>query len=321
MAFIGNTPTTQAFTPAVDYFSGTGSATAFTLSRPVASVAQVQVVIDNVAQNPSSAYTISGSTITFTSAPLSGTNNIYVYYTSPITQVIAPGQGTVGNTQMVSGAAVANIGYTPVNKAGDSMTGDLSNTGKFTGTGSGGGGVRVYGGSGAHQWDIYGNGNNLRFSDNTGSGYVQVDGNINFGISNAGIVFNNSSASVNSTLNDYEVGTWTVTDQSGAGLSITTNRANYIKIGRLVFCVASINYPSTSNSASAYLSLPFANGITTYYGGGGYMNYSNNGSFYIPVVENTGTKNLFYNAAASAYTNAQFSGFRLDYTIIYYASF
>ena len=102
MAFIGNTPTTQAFTPAVDYFSGNGSTTAFTLSRPVASVAQVQVTIDNVAQNPSSAYTVSGSTITFTSAPLSGTNNIYIYYTSPITQVIAPGQGTVTATSMAS---------------------------------------------------------------------------------------------------------------------------------------------------------------------------------------------------------------------------
>ena len=102
MAFIGNTPTTQAFTPAIDYFSGTGSATAFTLSRPVASVAQVQVTIDNVAQNPSTAYTVSGSTITFTSAPLSGTNNIYVYYTSPITQVIAPGQSTVTATSFVS---------------------------------------------------------------------------------------------------------------------------------------------------------------------------------------------------------------------------
>jgi hypothetical protein len=102
MAFIGNTNTTQAFTPAIDYFSGTGSATAFTLSRPVASVAQVQVTIDNVAQNPSSAYTVSSNTITFTSAPLSGTNNIYVYYTSPITQVIAPGQGTVTTTSFVS---------------------------------------------------------------------------------------------------------------------------------------------------------------------------------------------------------------------------
>ena len=95
MAFIGNTNTTQAFTPAIDYFSGNASTTAFTLSRPVASVAQVQAVVNNVAQNPSSAFTVSGNTITFTSAPSSGTNNIYVYYTSPITQVIAPGQNTV----------------------------------------------------------------------------------------------------------------------------------------------------------------------------------------------------------------------------------
>ena len=100
MAFIGNTNTTQAFTPAIDYFSGNGSTTAFTLSRPVASVAQVQVVVNNVAQNPSSAYTVSGNTITFTSAPSSGTNNIYVYYTSPITQVIAPSQGTVNTTSL-----------------------------------------------------------------------------------------------------------------------------------------------------------------------------------------------------------------------------
>jgi hypothetical protein len=100
MAFIGNTSTTQSFTPAIDYFSGNGSTTAFTLTRPVASVAQVQVVVNNVAQNPSSAYSVSGNTITFTSAPSSGTSNIYVYYTSPITQVIQPSQGTVGKTQL-----------------------------------------------------------------------------------------------------------------------------------------------------------------------------------------------------------------------------
>jgi len=100
MAFIGNTNTTQAFTPAVDFFSGNASTTAFTLSRPVASVAQVQAVVNNVPQKPSDAFTVSGNTITFTSAPSSGTNNIYVYYTSPITQVIAPGQGTVGPVQL-----------------------------------------------------------------------------------------------------------------------------------------------------------------------------------------------------------------------------
>jgi hypothetical protein len=106
MSYIGNTNTTQAFTPAIDYFSGNASTTAFTLSRPVASVAQVQAVVNNVAQNPSDAFTVSGNTITFTSAPSSGTNNIYVYYTSPITQVIAPGQGTVGTASLSSSLLV-----------------------------------------------------------------------------------------------------------------------------------------------------------------------------------------------------------------------
>ena len=106
MAYLGNNPSQQAFAPAVDYFNGTGSATAFTLSRPVASVAQVQVTIENVPQNPSSSFTVSGSTITFTSAPPSGTSNIYVQYTSPITQVIAPGQGTVNTTQLGSSLLV-----------------------------------------------------------------------------------------------------------------------------------------------------------------------------------------------------------------------
>jgi hypothetical protein len=100
MASIGNSYTTQGFIPAVDYFNGNGSTTAFTLSRPVASVAQVQAVIENVPQNPGDAYTVSGNTITFTSAPPSGTSNIYVYYTSPITQLIAPGQDTVGIAQL-----------------------------------------------------------------------------------------------------------------------------------------------------------------------------------------------------------------------------
>jgi hypothetical protein len=67
-------------------------------------VAQVQATIENVPQNPGTAFTVSGNTITFDGAPASGTNNIYVYYTSPITQVIQPGQGTVGTAQIVDNA-------------------------------------------------------------------------------------------------------------------------------------------------------------------------------------------------------------------------
>lgn len=104
MSVLGNSVTQQAFTPAVDVYSGNGSTVAFTLSRPVASVAQVEAFIENVPQSPVDAFTVNGNVITFTSAPPSGSSNIYVRYTSPITQVIMPSFGTVGQNQMTQGA-------------------------------------------------------------------------------------------------------------------------------------------------------------------------------------------------------------------------
>jgi hypothetical protein len=95
MSYIGSTPTTQSFISGTDYFNGDGSTVAFTLSRSVASPNDVEAVINNVVQQPNSAYTISGTTITFTSAPSSGTSNIYVRYLSTTTQAITPSQNTV----------------------------------------------------------------------------------------------------------------------------------------------------------------------------------------------------------------------------------
>lgn len=106
MAFIGNSVQTQGFTPAVDYFSGNGSTVTFTLSRPVAAAVQVEAVIDNVVQNPSTAYTVSGNAITFTSAPLSGSNNIYVRYTSLITTY-----NGISQSPSVIGDLTASGGY------------------------------------------------------------------------------------------------------------------------------------------------------------------------------------------------------------------
>ena len=61
-------------------FSGDGSTTAFTLDVAPSSTLDIEVFVGNVRQDPNSAYTLSGTTLTFTGAPPSGTNNIYVVH-------------------------------------------------------------------------------------------------------------------------------------------------------------------------------------------------------------------------------------------------
>jgi hypothetical protein len=115
MPYIGNSVQNQGFAPAIDYFNGNGVTVTFTLSRPLASVAQIICAIDNVIQNPSSAFTVSGNSITFTSAPLSGTNNIWVEYTSLITTY----QG-ISQDPSVIGDITASGGYLSTGDFGNS---------------------------------------------------------------------------------------------------------------------------------------------------------------------------------------------------------
>ena len=115
MAFIGNSVQNQGFAPAVDYFNGDGTTVTFTLSRPVASVAQLTAVIENVIQNPTSAFTVSGNQITFTSAPPAGTNNIWVEYTSLITQY-----NGISQDPSVVGDITASGGYLSTGDFGNS---------------------------------------------------------------------------------------------------------------------------------------------------------------------------------------------------------
>lgn len=128
-----------------------------------------------------------------------------------------------------------------------------------------------------------------------------------------GIVFSNSSALTNSTLNDYETGTWTPTlngfTTSG---SQTLLQNTYTKIGRVVYVTVSIGYStsmSTTATTSYFSGLPFTptsasalGGTATYSTGAplsGSIFAATNGNAYVPTIvagTNVITFSFSYNA-------------------------
>ena len=80
MAYLGKEAVNRSTGTSKDSFSGDGSTTAFTMSKSVLLVTDIEVFVDNVQQEPTTAYTVSATTLTFTEAPANGTNNVYVIH-------------------------------------------------------------------------------------------------------------------------------------------------------------------------------------------------------------------------------------------------
>ena len=72
------TGATNASSKPVATFSGNGTLTNFTLPYAPISVTSIIVKVGGVVQTPTTAYTVSGTTLTFTTAPTTGTNNVTV---------------------------------------------------------------------------------------------------------------------------------------------------------------------------------------------------------------------------------------------------
>jgi hypothetical protein len=86
MSYIGTPPAGQQFfSLAVERFNGDSACTEFTLARSVSNAVDIEVLVNNVQQDPDNAYTVASGVITFSEAPSTGTDNIIVTYRVPNT--------------------------------------------------------------------------------------------------------------------------------------------------------------------------------------------------------------------------------------------
>ena len=137
----------------------------------------------------------------------------------------------------------------------ESIDGALTLTGNLTGTTAtfagiitanssvSGDYVRIYGASGTGQWDIYGNGANLRISDNQGAGILAVDRGATFG----GTIKIGSGSLTNPSTNADDI---VIDNGAGVetGMTFASSVASSIRFGQFVNnSIGSIEYIHTGN--------------------------------------------------------------------------
>lgn len=161
---------------------------------------------------------------------------------------------------------------------------------------------------------------------------IGTDGNVNvktgnlvIGTSGKGIDFSvtpdGSGTMTSELLADYEEGTWTPVDTSGANLTFTVTGAAYRKVGSIVFVNLAITYPATADANFARVGgLPFTStntGNVSYLTGR--CGYTAGGRVVGQVQQNQTRFNLF-DDAENLISNANMSGKILFFSGCYIAA-
>ena len=294
--------------------------------------------------------TVNGITLTGTvtssgNLTLGGTLS-NVSLTTQVSGTLPVGNGGTGLTTLASGyipygngtsAFSSSSGFTYNGNTLTATTGVSGNSNVLSlvnsNTAAGGIGVSIrgYSSNGSNnlgQIDFGGAGalgGNIDFYTANGSGtntfslrLASSNGNLQFQQSNAGIVFNNSSASVNSTLNDYEQGTWTpgVTSSTGSITSYTSS-GTYTKIGRLVTITGNITITNGGTASGIILlsGLPFTNSLAQQVFGV-CREAQLTGIIYFASVQSSGTTGFIQSVANGSvtFTNTSIYYFSVTYT-------
>jgi hypothetical protein len=306
MPYIGNQPAEAYSSVTKDSFSGDGSTTAFTLSVP-STTNDLRVVVENVIQDPTVAYSVSGTTLTFTSAPPTGTNNIYAVNLGPAVQTVVPPDGvTVTDLNAYADGAVA---FTANRASSDGAVIDVQKSGSSLGSIGTDYDAGIY----------VGGGTSALFYNQTTAGLIQPysvtggavsDGVVDFGNASnrfkdlylSGGVYLGGTGSAN-LLDDYEEGTWTPTQGSFSTWSSPVFSATYTKIGNVVHIKCYQTSGTVNWSAGSYMGgLPF-NPIA---GSVGYATDSGPTSNNGPILFWVGS--VIYFQSSGSETNIVFSG-------------
>ena len=146
MPFLGTTPT-QGFVSSFpkQSFTPNGSTTVFTLTNPVASANDLEVFVGNVRQEPTTAYTAAGTTLTMSEAPNTGLN-FYVINKSFAQVTTTPPVNSISTDKLLNDAVTgAKIENNPT------IAGNLTSTGLITASS----GVAIGGTGSANTLDDY----------------------------------------------------------------------------------------------------------------------------------------------------------------------
>ena len=288
-------------------FTGDGSTTAFTLGYTVANPTSLIVTIGNVIQEPTTAYTVAGTTLTCTSAPASG-DTIHVRFLGRVVDVANAAilQDSDQDTKVqveesadediirfdTAGSQVATLTGSALDVVGD-ITGATLNADGDTSAGDNAAigytaaeGLILTGQGSTNDITIKRDDDTAVLEVATGQSDIEVTGgNIFFGTANKGIYLGVTSATASNLLDDYEEGTYTalITNASSGSYTVDSDQdtLSYRKIGHIVHVFGRITSTAESSpNGQVRVNLPFtsatlAEGSDSAYTNG--VNFDNSG--------------------------------------------